>query len=199
MRRPRPFVSSLAMLTAVILILTGCPAPEPEPDPAVDEPPVAENDAQVFEAELDEIEGSGVTGTATIIVAGERIEARVMAHGLNPDQRVPQHVHMNATCAEPGGIVLNLDTNLTHATEAAPRGDHYPRAGDDGMLDYQASRSLEDLREAAREHQGLSIEQLDLGNRVVNLHGPDMMPIACGALEERPEAEVGLTHPPARE
>jgi hypothetical protein len=195
MRRPMRYLPSLIVVSAVALILAGCPAPEPEPDPVVDEPPVAENDVRVFEAELEEMEGSGVTGTATIIVYGGRIEARVMAHGLDPDQRVPQHVHMSATCAEPGGILLNLDADLTHANEAAPRGDHYPTADGDGMLDYHASRSLEDMRDAAREYEGTSIEQLDLGNRVVNLHGPDMRAIACGALEARPEADIGHTQP----
>jgi hypothetical protein len=197
MKRSIPGLSRLTVLAAVAAALAACPAPDPEPAPPVDEPdPAVEERVQVYEADLEEVGGSGVTGTATLAAGEGMVQVRIVAHGLRPEQRVPQHVHMNATCDPAGGILLNLDNDLSYPNEAAPRGDHYPAADGDGVLDFSASRSFEDLRHAAREYQGTEPEQLDLGNRVVILHGVDMQPIACGALQERPGAEMGLTQPP---
>jgi hypothetical protein len=197
MKRGIRGLSRLTVVTAFAAALAACPAPDPERAPPVDEPdPAVEERVRVYEAQLEQVGGSGVTGTATIAVGDGLVQVRVMVQGLRPEQRVPQHVHMNATCDLAGGILLNLDSDLSYPNEAAPRGDHYPAADGDGVLDLSASRSFEDLRHAAREHQGTEPEQLDLGNRVVNLHGEDMQPIACGALQERPGAEMGLTQPP---
>jgi Cu/Zn superoxide dismutase len=177
---------ALPAAVAVTLVLAACPAPE-EADrvPGMDDPaPAAEERGRVFQAQLQAVEGSGVTGTATVALDDDRIEVRIQARGFQPGQRVPQHVHMNSSCDQPGGILLNLDNDLSHPNEAPPRGDHYPTADGDGTLDYVVSRSLDDLREAARQFEGQDVAQFDLAQRVVNLHAEDMSAIACGALDE---------------
>lgn len=195
-------IANLATVTSLALVVAACPPqdqPEPQQEPMMQDPaPAAQEDGareRVYEATLQEINGSGVTGTATIALGDDRIQVRVMAQGLQPDQRVPQHIHTTQSCDPAGGILLNLDDDLSHPNEAEPRGDHYPTADSDGVLDYEASRSLDDLRDAALEYESTGIEQLDLGNRVVNLHGEDMAPIACGPLEERRGAAAGQTQP----
>jgi Cu/Zn superoxide dismutase len=185
-------LSRYTALIAATAVLAACPGdddPDPWPTTDRDTVPTVRQDQRVedrvYEAQLQEVNGSGVTGTATITMSGDDIRVRIRAQGLQPDARVPQHVHMNASCDSPGGILLNLDDDLSHPNEAAPRGDHYPTADGNGTLDYEASRSLDDLRDAARQHQGMEADRLDLGNRVVNLHGADMQAIACGPLDAR--------------
>lgn len=182
-----PALPRLILLGAMAVVLTACPTPAPDDDapsdPAPDDPVDAA--AELYEARLEEVDASGVVGTATIEAEGEALRVTVVATGLRPDTEVPQHIHIHAGCASPGGILVNLDRNLTVANEGAPRGEDYPRSDGDGALEYEATRSLEDLRAAAREHGDPGADNLDLGNRVVSLHAPDMRPVACGPLERR--------------
>lgn len=186
--RSLQLVPRLMLISATAVMLAACPDPAPEEDWPPDAPPAdppVEEVRQVYEAQLQEVDGSGVTGSATIEVDGDEIRVTVMATGLNPDTEVPQHIHMNADCASPGGILLNLDSNLTVPGEGPPQGEDYPQTDGDGGLDYEAARSLDDLGSAAQEHGAPGVDELDLGNRVVNLHAADMRPVACGPLEPR--------------
>jgi len=179
----------LTALIGAALILTACPAPAPEDGPPATDPvvedPAAPQERRLYEARLEAVGGSGVTGTATLTIDGDRLQVTVVAGGFDPDARVPQHVHMNATCDQPGGILLNLDDQLSAANESEARGDHYPQADENGELEYEVSRSLDNLESALLAQQGPGLEDLDLGNRVVNLHGANMQAIACGPLEAR--------------
>lgn len=191
-------LAALGAILATAGVLAACPAPDdPDREPLIDDPPApVETRERVYEAELQEIEGSGVTGTVTMTIGDELVMVRVIARGLEPGQRVPQHVHANSTCDPAGGILLNLDNELAHPNEAPARGEHYPTADGDGSLDFTVSRPLTALNDAARQHEGTTAEELDLGNRVVNVHAPDMRPIACGPFQERPMAETAPTQPP---
>lgn len=182
------WLPTVALLGAAALMLTACPAPAPEDDPPFVDPAMedpAEPERELYEARLEEVGGSGVNGSATLTIDGDRLQATVVASGLDPDVRVPQHVHVNASCDEAGGILLNLDDQLSVANEAEPRGDHYPQADVDGGLEHEVSRPLDDLESALLERGGPGLADLDLGNRVVNLHGADMQSIACGSLDRR--------------
>lgn len=182
------WLPTVALLGAAALMLTACPAPvgEDDPpfgDPAMEDPP--EPERQLYEARLEEVGGSGVSGSATLTIDGHRLQATVVASGLDPDVRVPQHVHMNASCDAAGGILLSLDDQLSVADEAGPRGGRYPQADGDGELEHEVSRPLDDLESALLERGGPGLADLDLGNRVVALHGADMQSIACGSLDRR--------------
>ncbi len=165
-------------------VLVACPGPPPEADPPVVEaPPPGWPAPQAYHAQLEPLAGSGVSGTVTVAVDQDRLRARVEASGLEPGQPVPQHVHLGSTCQEPGGIMLNLDRQLGLAGETPPDGDMYPTADDQGNVVYDVTRSLPELRSAALEVGVPGPEEFDLANRVVNLHGQDMQPLACGQLE----------------
>lgn len=181
------WLPATALVGATALTLAACPSPAPEAEPPAADPVLEEPgeppERQFYEARLEEVDGSGVSGTATVTVNGERIQVTVVASGLDAAARVAQHIHANASCDPAGGILLNLDDALSVANEAAPRGDHYPQANAEGELEYEVSRSLDELDGALADHEGPALAELDLGNRVVNLHGADMQPIACGPLD----------------
>jgi Cu/Zn superoxide dismutase len=188
----KPILHSLpatGLVAALALLLAACPEPAPDTDtPFFQEDPAPEAPAaagEAYEAQLQEVDGSGVTGTATVVIDGDDIRVTVRVTGLNPNTEVPLHIHTNASCDPAGGILLNLDRTLTTASEAAPRGEHYASTDGDGVLEYEVNRSLNDLRSAAEGHGDPGIDQLDLGNRVVNVHAADMRPVACGPLNPR--------------
>lgn len=212
------FLPGLALAAATAVVLTGCeaetePAAELETDTLTDQRAVdATMDQEIYEARLEALDGSGVTGAATFTWQDDELQVTVAATGLDPETRVPQHVHMNATCEDAGGILLNLDNELSAPNDGEPRGDAYPESSAQGDLRFEANRSMDELRTALQENAeadtaadatqadtgqagttgtatGRSaagqavMDTLNLGERVVNLHGEDMQPIACGPLE----------------
>ncbi len=162
-------------------------------------------DQEVYEAQIEGVEGTDATGTATLTVENDELQVTVAVTGLDPNTRVPQHIHINSSCDDAGGIYLNLDDELSTPEDGQAAGDAFPETNDEGTLRYEATRSLNDLRTALGQADtaqsdtaqqtdtaqtnvpGTGMDQgaaeFDLGNRVVNLHGPDMQPIACGELE----------------
>lgn len=193
MLRRSPTLPGLVFAIATAALLTAC---ETEPDRPADtdldtipQQPVtpdrgeAAQPQEIYEVRLQERDGSGVTGTATFTIQDDELQVTVAATGLPPNTRVPQHIHTNATCDDAGGILLNLDSDLSAADEGEARGDTYPESDDEGRLQYEASRSLDDLRQELGDQGAEDANGLDLGNRVLNLHGEDMQPIACGELE----------------
>lgn len=197
-RRPR-ISSGLAVAAATAIVLTGCDtgterAAELDTDTLADQPAMdTMADQEMYEARLAAVGGSGVSGTATVTLEGDEVQVTVAATGVEPGTRVPMHIHMNATCEDAGGIFLNLDDGLSAAGEGEARGDAYPQASDEGQLRLEASRSLSELRTAMGQGAG---DMLDLGNRVINLHGADMQAIACGALERMDHGQQGATQRP---
>lgn len=192
MMRPTRSLPGLVVTIAAAVALVGCDVePEPADDLDLDRPTpddtldqqLGQQPPETYEARLEERNGSGVTGTATFTMEGDELQVTIAATGLDPNTRVPQHIHTNASCDDAGGILLNLDSDLSAAGEAEPRGDAYPEVDDEGRLTYEASRSVEDLRTAMGDQAAAGEDALDLTNRVVNIHGEDMQPISCGEIE----------------
>lgn len=191
MRRTRS-LPGLIVAAVAGAALVGCDVePEPADDLDLDRPvptdtvdeQMGQQPQETYEARLEERNGSGVTGTATFTIEGDELQVTVAATGLDPETRVPQHIHTNGSCDDAGGILLNLDSDLSAAGEAEPRGDAYPQADDEGRIQWEATRSIEDIRPAMGDQATAGEDALDLTNRVVNLHGQDMQPIACGEIE----------------
>lgn len=199
-RRCRLF-PGLALVAAAVT-LAGCDVEteggdELEPDTLTQEQPGLVGDTadsqlrELYEARLSAVGESAVTGTATVTLGADEILVTVAATGLDPETRYPVHIHMNASCDDAGGILLNLDDALNTPNEGEPRGDAYPETDDQGRLEYEASRSLEELRTAMRDAGSAHADSLDLANRVVNVHGPDMAPVACGPLDRAGSGQPG--------
>lgn len=208
MNRRTRFIPGLVVGAAAAIALVGC---EVETDAAEDatidttwQDTLSQDqmgaDQEMYEARLEAVDGSGVTGTATLTIEDEELTVTVAATGFDPNVRVPQHIHMNSSCDDAGGILLNLDDDLSAPNDGEPRGDAYPETNDQGSLRFEASRSVADLGSALGDESAgdadaadaanadtlggdAGAERFDFGNRVVNLHGADMQPIACGALD----------------
>ena len=129
---------------------------------------------------------SRVRGTAHFEIRDGWFSARVRIAGLEPNERIPQHIHLNPTCQPAGGILINLDEALTVAGEGPGAGDAYPRANRGGVVQYEARRSLVELEAALQEHLELTLTDLNLDQRNVNFHEPLPPPIpsqGCGEIE----------------
>ncbi len=203
MTRPSRTLPALGLAAATLFLATGCDVEtEGGDDLSVDTMaeqtlPDTTADSQlreVYEASLESLGESGVTGTATITV-GEELLVTVSATGLEPETRYPMHIHMNASCDDAGGILLNLDDGLTAPNEGEARGDAYAETDEDGRLEYEVSRSFEELRSALQEHGSTPADHLDLANRVVNVHGPQMQAVACGPIDRGSRGQTPAPRP----
>ena len=94
------------------------------------------------------------------------------------------------TCNPGGGILLNLDAGLTVPGEGAGTGTAYPMSNHAGVVNYQARRSLTDLRAAVQTYRSVTlattdelISWLNLGERNGHMHvavGPPFPAVNCG-------------------
>lgn len=208
MSRRTRVLPRLVMACAAAVALAGCdvesePADDLQTDTLTQDTLTgSQMDQEMYEARIEGVEGSDATGTATLTVENDELQITVAMTGLDPNTRVPQHIHVNSSCDNAGGIYLNLDDELSTPEDGVAAGDAYPETDDEGALRYEASRSLDDLRTALSEAdtaqsdtarvntRGQGAAEFDLGNRVVNLHGPDMQPIACGELGEMDHGQM---------
>lgn len=155
--------------------------------------PGAASERMLFQVRLRPEGDSRAVGIMLFELVGGYFTARVHAAGLAPQQRIPQHIHLNPTCNPGGGILINLDESLTVAGEGPGVGEAYPLANAGGVVDYEAKRPLEDLLEAVNTHQGTSLQTvddliawLDLENRNGHMHvafGPPFPAVNCGEVE----------------
>jgi glucose/arabinose dehydrogenase len=148
--------------------------------------PVAGPERELYRAKVEPEGGSRVRGTARFEIAHGLFSVSVRVNGLAANERIPQHIHVNPTCAPAGGILINLDEGLTVAGEGPPAGDAYPRANPGGVVVYDAQRPLDDLAAALDTHLGMTLDELDFGERNVNFHEPLPEPIpsqGCGEIE----------------
>lgn len=151
----------------------------------------SEDDAEVFVAELDALNNSGVDGTATFRIEDGRFVATVQAAGMDAVLH-PQHIHAAAQCptmaldrandgdeildvleAVPayGPILVPLDNRLA---EVMP-GD-FPQGN---LINYAQSVGLQELVTTLRNFQAPNAaftglgpnEELNLSSRTVVLHG----------------------------
>jgi hypothetical protein len=155
--------------------------------------PGAASDRTLFQVRLAALGDSRARGIVLIEIVGGHLTASVHAAGLEPLQHIPQHIHLNPTCDPGGGILLNLDANLTVPGEGAGVGTAYPLSNAGGVVNYYASRSLSDLLAAVNTHLGAGLASvealvawLDLDNRNVHMHvpfGPPFPAVNCGEIE----------------
>ena len=175
--------STLAALTlgCVALLAFGCSDSQPStpvapgtPGTAAQKPgePGAASDRMLFQARLAAVGDSHAAGVMSFEIVGGSLTATVHAAGLAPRQRIPQHIHVNPTCSPGGGILINLDENLTVAGEGPGVGTAYPLANQAGVVNYEASRPLSELLIAVNAFFGAglgTVEDLlawvDLENR----------------------------------
>ena len=152
----------------------------------------AASDRMLFQVRLRPEGDSHASGVMLFEIVGGDFTARVHAAGLEPLQHIPQHIHLNPTCNPGGGILINLDENLTVAGEAPGTGAAYPRANAGGVVNYEASRSLTDLITAVRTFipAAAGVQTVDdllaflnLENRNGHMHvafGPPFPAVNCG-------------------
>jgi hypothetical protein len=148
----------------------------------------------LFQVRLRPENDSRAAGVMLFEVLGGSFTARVHAAGLEPLQHIPQHIHLNPTCNPGGGILINLDEDLTVAGEGPGVGPAYPRANAGGVVNYQASRTLADLLNAVNTFQGANLATeaellawLDLEDRNAHMHvafGPPFPAVNCGEIEQ---------------
>ena len=131
-------------------------------------------------------------GIVLIEIVGGDLTVSLHAGGLEPLHIIPQHLHVNPTCNPGGGILLNLDANLTVPGEGPGVGPDYPVSNHGGVVNYHASRSLTDLLAAVNTYQGAGLTSveallawLDLEDRNTHMHTPDapFPAITCGAID----------------
>ena len=151
----------------------------------------AQSDRMLYQVRLAAQGDSHATGVVLIEVVGGELIVRVHAAGVEPSARIPQHIHLNPTCNPGGGILLNLDQNLTVAGEAPSTGANYPLANRGGVVNYEARRSLADLITAVQTRfpaAGVQTEDdllafLNLEERNAHMHvafGPPFPAVNCG-------------------
>lgn len=154
--------------------------------------PGAASDRTLYQVRLGAQGGTHSHGVILIEIVGGYLTVTVHAAGLTPFQRIPQHIHLNPTCSPGGGILINLDANLTVAREGPGVGVNYPMSNAGGVINYYASRSLPDLLAAVNTHFGAgltSVEALlawfDLDNRNahMHLHSAPFPAVNCGEIE----------------
>ncbi len=154
--------------------------------------PGAASDRLFYRVQLDPMGDHQARGMVFVEVVGGYLRVRTHGVGVAAGERIPQHIHRNVGCADGGGILINLDANLTVAGEAPGVGAAYPRANEGGVLHYEATRSLADLRAAVNTWYAQTLttdaellEFLDLENRNVHMHvahGPPYPAVNCGEL-----------------
>lgn len=155
--------------------------------------PGAASDRLLFMVRLEPLSGSRSRGMLQIEIVGGYITAKLHANGLVPLQNIPQHIHVNPTCNPGGGILLNLDANLTVAGEGPGVGAAYPLSSQAGVVKYYASRSLASLLQAVNTYRGAGLTSvsdllawLDLEDRNAHMHvpfGPPFPAVNCGEVE----------------
>ena len=95
----------LAVMLATMLALATCSTESPELDPLAHTGP----EPIVYTADLDSLNDSGVSGTATLTLEqipgqGQSLTVELFVEGVEPDQLHPQHIHgfknasRNAVC-----------------------------------------------------------------------------------------------------
>ena len=188
-------------------IVAGCTEPAPDPVAPSDQPPALAvkpgapgdaRDRQLYQVRLGTLGENRSHGIMSIEVVGGHLAVTVHAAGLAPDANIPQHIHVNPTCNPGGGVLINLDANLTVGApqglppEAPGTGTAYPRSNAAGVVKYHASRPLGELLQAVNTHFQQSLGSvddllawLDLEDRNAHMHVPlsPFPAVNCGEVE----------------
>jgi hypothetical protein len=109
------------LFLAPLVLAVACGAPEEgeemmgaeeEPSEMASEPteetPMESSDPAAFSIELEELNASGVTGTAMATHMDESVEVTVSVMGVTDGEELPSHIHQG-TCETGGGVVAPLN------------------------------------------------------------------------------------------
>jgi hypothetical protein len=189
------------LLAGAASLIGGCAEPAADPLMPADQPsftvkpgdPGAASDRVLYQVRLGATDPFRSQGVVLLEIVGGYLTVTVHAAGLDPSAHIPQHIHVNPTCNPGGGVLVNLDANLTVPTEGASTGAGYPLSNQAGVVNYYASRSLTDLLAAVNTYQGAGLASveallswLNLDDRNVHMHvssGPPFHVVNCGELE----------------
>jgi hypothetical protein len=178
----------------------------------------AENAHVTYKAELSPLNskttGSGARGEATFTISGDRLTIRITAKGVPPNMEHLQHFHgfakgdRKSRCPTArddknrDGTIDIVETEPAAGVTMVPFDDNpvsmsmvndtFPMAGADGSYSYEKTVSVKALEAAFIKK--LPGQQLDLGRRVVFLHGvptSTKLPAAVASLDDIP-AQVTL-------
>lgn len=136
------------------------PGSAASPSPLASATPLTSN-RQVYFSQLSPQNGSGVSGTAQIVVEGNQIGVFLQASGLAPNRMHAQHIHSGSQCATPaldangdgyvdsvegslaaGVPVVPLDLSNPLTGGAARSSKNFPVASESGNVSYIASGNL---------------------------------------------------------
>src|SRR6185312_4760388 len=177
----------------------------------------AANTGVTYKAELSPLNekaaGSAASGEATFTISGDRLTIRVTAKGVPPNMEHLQHFHGFADgdrisrCPSArddtnrDGIIDIVETEPVAGTTMVPFdndpvgmsmvNDTFPRAGAHGSYSYEKTVSLKALEAAFTKK--FSGQKLDLGRRVVFLHGfpaSTKLPATVASLDDVPAQVV---------
>ena len=147
----------------------------------------------LYKATLAPLGDSRGAGTAELEVTGGHLRVRIHATGVEPSENIPQHIHLNPGCDPGGPVLVNLDARLSVPGESPGVGASYPVANRAGVLHYEASRPLDDLRSALNTWGGVTLDDtaellafLDLEERTIHMHvafGPPFPVVTCGGID----------------
>ncbi len=198
---------ALAVTCAGIMVV-GCTepasdalAPADQATPAVAKPggPGAASDRMLYQARLGAMNDFSSHGVVLIEIVGGFFTVTIHAAGHAPGAAIPQHIHVNPTCADGGGVLINLDADLTVGAapgmtpERLPTVGPFPVSNNGGVVKYHASRPLSELLQAVNTHFGLTLSSVDellnwlnLEERNVHMHIPSspFTPVNCGEVHQ---------------
>lgn len=155
--------------------------------------PAAAAAPQVYQARLDPLNGSGVSGIAIFTVKGDELRSVVAVHGLEPGKVHMQHIHGKAdgslaTCPPPtadangDGLISFVEGLPFYGPVLLPL-QPYPTANPGGSVNTRLTFSGSQLA-------SLQLGTVPLTNRVVVVHGMTVngtyipsLPVACGPIE----------------
>lgn len=195
--------SFLPRLLPIILLITGASGLTGCDNSGSNDP-----ETMTYTADLEALNSSGVSGTATVTVVDEQAALSVQAEGTVAEQVHPQHIHgttdgSTSSCPTMdadsdgngnisveegapayGGILVPLDGSLDDA-EGLGEVETFPVADGEGAYAYERSISTANLD----VNEDRSYADLQLKDHAVVVHGAMVdgeykatLPVACGPL-----------------
>ena len=150
-------------------------------------------DRLFYKVNLQPVGEFGAVGVALVDVVGGVLRVRIHATHIATGANIPQHIHQNPGCNPGGAVLINLDAGLTVPGESPAFGGAFPTANQAGVMNYEATRSLADLRAALNTYVGTTLADdaellawLDLEDRNIHMHlpvGPPFPAVTCGPME----------------
>lgn len=209
----RPLSASLFALS--LLFVFSCSSEEEAVAPSLLDEAGKHNQGspveRMFTVDINPLNESGVSGTATLILEGNELTVRIQASGLEAGELHPQHIHgfvednRKATCptmeaadTDDDGIISLAEGLPFYGPILQPLYvpiDTYPTA-EDGTIDFERTFTLGEV-EFDEEGQVISFRDLmPLQNRVIVLHGMTVdgeynpfLPVACGQIRVQPKGK----------